>query len=68
VTKGPNKTLIVLVVLASIALIAALATAGVLYYKHRKLYRDYSQLVSRDVPLEEDTRDRSGVVHLDKDN
>lgn len=59
-----KTALIVVTVLGSIALAAALAGLAVLYYRHRKLYATYSQL-RMNVPLDEDNTDEPQFKSLD---
>eukprot|EP00027_Filamoeba_sp_ATCC50430_P003364 CAMPEP_0168563142 /NCGR_PEP_ID=MMETSP0413-20121227/12519_1 /TAXON_ID=136452 /ORGANISM="Filamoeba nolandi, Strain NC-AS-23-1" /LENGTH=942 /DNA_ID=CAMNT_0008594657 /DNA_START=76 /DNA_END=2904 /DNA_ORIENTATION=+ len=59
-----KTALIVVTVLGSIALAAALAGLAALYYRHRKLYASYSQL-RMNVPLDEDNTDEPQFKSLD---
>lgn len=59
-----KTALIVVTVLGSIALVAALAGLIVLYYRHRKLYASYSQL-RMNVPLDEDQADEPQFRNLE---
>jgi len=59
-----KTALIVVTVLGSLALVAALAGLVVLYYRHRKLYASYSQL-RMNVPLDEDQAEEPQFRNLD---
>jgi cbb3-type cytochrome oxidase subunit 3 len=59
-----TTTIIIAIVAGSVAFIAALGVIIFLYWKHKKLYKDYSQLKNSNIPLDESDSDVSLIEEI----
>jgi len=61
----PQKLVIIIVVIGVLVLLSAMTALGVLYYRHKKLYSQYTHLISRDVPM--DSEDKFEPTKLEEE-